>query len=369
MKILFICKRNYTSKDLLCEKYGRLYEFSKAFHESGHVVTCVCANYYGINNSYLNDGVVYWHNYDFNHSIITGPIGYYNFLKKAVEREEPDVIIGLSDIFHVLLSLLLSKKYKLPFIIDLYDNFESFGIARIPGVKILFHYAMNEADGISVVSPELKNHLMEKHKLSAMIEVVENAVDIKAFHPINKVSMRKKLNLPENGIYIGVAGALSEKRGISNLFTAYMELLDKYENLYLVMAGPMDKSLKLPSCPNIRYFGELAYDEIPSFLNTFDVGVILNLDDAFGKFCFPQKFYEMMSCRIPVVASRVGVMSRMLSETPEVLFDPDDPESLKRALELQLTEKLIIETEVLQWDRQANKLINLINKVMQKYNA
>lgn len=364
MKILFICKRIYTSKDLLCEKYGRLYELPKGLNASGYDLTCVCANYYKTNNTYLNDDSVYWNNFDFNRRKITGAIKYYIFLNEIVKREKPDLIIGLSDILHVLITLVLSRKYQLPYIVDLYDNFESFGLAMIPGLKSFFQYAIKNANGVSVVSPELKNYVLEKNKPNGRIVVIENAVDAKAFYPMDKASMRKKFKLPEKGVFIGTAGALSKTRGISLLFEAYLELLNNHDDVFLVLAGPVDKKSTLPKSSNILYLGELPYSEIPAFLNTLDIGVILNKDDAFGKYCFPQKYYEMLSCKLPVVASRVGVMSRVLSETPEILFDPADSKSLVTAIETQLNNQLNMNAEVFTWDNQSKKLASMVNDVM-----
>ncbi len=274
------------------------------------------------------------------------------------------MIIGLSDILHTLIASVLSRKYKLPYIVDLYDNFESFGLAMIPGLKRLFQYAIKDADGISVVSPELKNYVIEKYKPNSRITVIENAVDAKAFYPMDKVSMRKIFKLPEKGIFIGMAGALSETRGISILFKAYLELLNNYDDIFLVLAGPINKKSKLPKCSNILYLGVLPYSEIPAFLNTLDIGVILNKDDAFGKYCFPQKYYEMLSCKLPIVASRVGVMSRVLSETPEILFDPADSKSLVAAIETQLDNKFNINAEVFTWDNQSKKFASMVNDVI-----
>ena len=45
MKILFLSKRAYTSKDLLAERYGRVYEFSRHLAAQGHEVYGVALDY------------------------------------------------------------------------------------------------------------------------------------------------------------------------------------------------------------------------------------------------------------------------------------------------------------------------------------
>ena len=116
----------------------------------------------------------------------------------------------------------------------------------------------------------------------------------------------------------------------------------------------------LNSGKNIYYLGELSYSDIPSFLNALNVGIILNKEDAFGMYCFPQKFYEMVSCEVPIAVSRVGVMSRMLSKTPQILFQPDDIESLSNVLEKQINEPVLVKNKVLEWAGQGKILASLI---------
>ena len=364
MKILFITKRNYTSKDVLSDKYGRLYELPKNIHAHGHDVICVCANYYQPNHNYESNEVGLWKNFDFNGSFITSSFKYYLYLRAIIDSEKPDLIIGLSDIFHVVLSGLLSFQYKIPYVIDLYDNYESFGMARLPGFKKLFHHAVKNANGISVVSPELEERITNKHKPNGKITVIENAVNTQNFYSMDKKNARNRFNLPEQAILVGIAGSISEDRGIDILFPAFLNLLNKYNNLCLVLAGPLDKKLIIPSNPNIQYLGELSYSEIPLFLNALNIGIIFNKDDEFGKYCFPQKYYEMVSCELALVAANVGAMSRILADAPELLFQPGDCVSLSNAIEKQINEPVQVKDKVPVWRDQGNKLLSLIDNVM-----
>ena len=107
---------------------------------------------------------------------------------------------------------------------------------------------------------------------------------------------------------MGTAGALHENRGIHHLFEAFALLKEEYANLHLALAGPRRKSMRIPSDPLIHDLGELPLDEVPAFLNALDVAVVCNLDNDFGRYCFPQKAREIMACDVPIIAARVGSM-------------------------------------------------------------
>ena len=82
--------------------------------------------------------------------------------------------------------------------------------------------------------------------------------------------------------------------------------------------------------------GELPHALAAELFAALDVGVIYLRDTPFGRFCFPQKAYEMAACGIPFVAANVGAMPALLADAPECLYRADDAESLAEALRGQL---------------------------------
>ena len=52
-----------------------------------------------------------------------------------------------------------------------------------------------------------------------------------------------------------------------------------------------------------------------------------------------QKAYEIIACRVPLVAAAVGSMKALLTDYPRCLYEPGDPANLAEVVELQLEEK------------------------------
>ncbi|PKN83758.1 MAG: hypothetical protein CVU51_11715, partial [Deltaproteobacteria bacterium HGW-Deltaproteobacteria-1] len=79
------------------------------------------------------------------------------------------------------------------------------------------------------------------------------------------------------------------------------------------------------------------------------IAVICNRESAFGKYCFPQKFYESVACGLPIVAAATGSMLELLKDKPENLFEPENVDNLVAALRRQIAKPFPLPLEVPSW--------------------
>jgi glycosyltransferase involved in cell wall biosynthesis len=307
---------------------------------------------------------VNWYSYGSDRGKFAGFVNYQYELHKIIKRHEPEVIIGASDSLHVISAALLGRRYGLPYVVDLYDNFESFGLTRLPFVRYTFRTAVKHAGAVSVISDELAAYVRKKYRPRSGVTVIENAVPGDVFFPIDKGEARSTLNLPQAGVFIGTAGALDATRGIDTLYRAFLSLVDRYDGLHLVLAGRKDVHSPVPQHERVHYLGEIDYEQVPLFLNSLDIGVICNRPDAFGSYCFPQKLYEMLACKIPVIATNVGVMKRLFCHFPRNLFEPDDSQGLAGVIISQMNAPVFPDFPIPTWTEKAQKLDKLIRQVV-----
>ena len=144
------------------------------------------------------------------------------------------------------------------------------------------------------------------------------------------------MGLPEAPTLIGTAGALIRARGIDALYGAFDKLSQRRIDLRLVLAGPTDRPLVSPRGAKIIYLGELPHQRVGDLFNALDVGVICNRDDEFGRYCLPQKLFEMLACKLPVVAADVGAMRGLVPGADRFLYNPNSISSLADAITAQL---------------------------------
>jgi glycosyltransferase involved in cell wall biosynthesis len=276
-----------------------------------------------------------------------------------------DFIWACSDSFYGIIACLLGRKYGVPVVFDLYDNFEFFLAAKLPVIKQLYRWSLGKCDAVTCVSQPL-GRLVGTFRHREGITVLENSVRRDLFRPMSKDQCRIRFGLPQEGVLIGTAGALHENRGIHHLFEAFFQLKRKYPSLGLLLAGPRRRGFQIPKHSDIHDVGVLAFEEVPAFLNALDVAVICNLENEFGKYCFPQKAREIMACDVPVVAAGVGAMKELLHTNTEWLYSPDDAADLARVVEHRLTDRRTGYNNVISWEDAASCLEAVLGSISNK---
>ncbi len=339
MRIAFLCKRRYMGKDVVLDRYGRLYEIPRQLAERGHDVLGLCLSYHGDDEGqWRHDtarGSLRWISRSLGSSrILSLPrlLGHARWTLRRLQAFAPDYVIGASDIAHVALGAHCAARLRVRYAADLYDNFESFGMARIPGMKGALRRAVRDADLVSCTSEALAAHVRQEYAARGRVMSLPSTVDRGIFQPADRVRSRLALGLPIDALLVGTAGHLSAVRGISTLYEGFRQVATTLPQLHLVLAGPADPDHPPPKDDGVHYLGQLDHARVATLFAALDLGVIYLRDTPFGRYCFPQKAYEMAACGLPFIAADVGVMPSLLSAHPDHLYAADDASSLARAL-------------------------------------
>ncbi len=353
MRIAFLCKRHYTGKDVILDRYGRLYELPNQLARLGHEVRVWCLDYRGRRDDQCQHaaepGTLAWA------SCATGGIRaarlavYPYRLRKQLMDFKPELLIGTSDIPHVALAAWLGRQLGVPSVVDLYDNYESFGQARIPGFRALLRYAIRSTSLVITVSQALREKVRRDHAPINPVLVMPNGINVATFSPGQRAQARQALELPMAAKLVGTAGGLSRMKGLDVVYAAWRKMEQTRPDLHLVLAGPVEKGFPPPVGPRIHYLGELPESQVAELFRALDVGIIPLQDSSFGRYCFPQKAYEMLACRLPVAVSNTGEMASLFAPWPQTLFAPNDPEGLTTVVLQQLEQRNVPAIPVLDW--------------------
>ncbi len=351
MRILVLTKRQYMNKDLIDDKYGRFREIPLSLGQMGHKVRGLCLSYARRKERWIQDGPVFWK------SINATPIkipGLFRFILEAgILAKRSDVIWACSDSFYGIIGYMLSLKYHVPLVFDLYDNFEYYLMAKLPVIKQLYRLVLKRSDAVTCVSRPLAR-LVSSYGRKVRVAVLENAVREDLFKPMDKASCRDVMGLPQHALLVGTAGALVSSRGVQIIFDAFDKLKAELPDLQLALAGPRD--VQIPHNSKIHDLGILPLEKVPLLFNALDVAIICNRENDFGRYCFPQKAREIMSCNTPLIAARVGSMAELFADHPEWHFAPDDAADLARVLENRIMNQRTNYQEVFSWSDAAAEL-------------
>jgi teichuronic acid biosynthesis glycosyltransferase TuaC len=355
MRIAFLCKRRYMSKDVIVDRYARLYEIPFQLAKLGHDVGGFCLSYQGHDDVHqIHDaapGHLHWESRSLGRLYAPALVAYPHKLLHRLREFAPDLLIGASDIPHVVLSSWLARKLKLPYAVDLYDNFEGFGQARIPGMVTALRNAVRGAGLVTTTSEPLKDFVADVYRARGDVISMPSTVDKTVFRPLDKIECRKSLGLSLDAPLIGTAGGLYRDKGVETLYEAWRIIEKQHQGVHLVLAGPVDPHFPPPSHDRIHYLGSLPHSRTAELFNALDVGAICILDTPFGRYCFPQKAYEMLACGLPVAAAHIGAMINLLADTPCSFYEPANPASLADTLLTQLKNPLKSDVAIGDWSQ------------------
>lgn len=350
------------ARDLIDDRFGRFREIPLALARRGHDLAGICLSYGfrregdTVDEDAEGGAGVRWHSVNAGKVKVSGLAKFVHAVRRAVQESRPDVIWACSDSFYGVIADHVSRNTDTRFFFDLYDNFESYGSTKIPGVLPLYRQAVVRADGVTCVSRPLAELVKKRYRREKPTMVLENAIADGIFYPRDKRECREQLGLPVDARIIGTAGALDPSRGIEILFEGFARLAAGDRNIHLAIAGPRKLQSIIPAGPGVHDFGILPLERVAVLLNALDVAVICNRNSAFGRFCFPQKAYEIVACRVPVVAASVGAMRDLLENVGNSLFEAENPDDLVRAVTAQLKQPEIAAFDPPSWDHMAVKL-------------
>ncbi len=171
------------------------------------------------------------------------------------------------------------------------------------------------------------------------LHVVRNWVDPSRFLPVSDIAaLRQGLGLPVNDDCIVFVGRVCAQKGIEVLLHAFSSLARSMDHVTLVIVGtvsteyrkPLDKHLdSLDASVRRRIILRPASASPESYYAAADVVCAPSLgDEAFGL-----TVLEAMACGVPVIASELGIVGRILGdENRGLLVAPGDPEELMQRL-------------------------------------
>ena len=326
MKIHVICKRHYTNKDLLTDRFGRLYHLPIQLAALGAQVSVNAIDYRGRNPKSLEESGVKFHSEPAHPSRL---LSLLPRLYRMAHNAKPDVIIASGDSHIGYWGLRIARKLGARFVFDVYDDYRVFTGNRIPGMKAMFRSAARHADLILCASSPLQNEL---RTLNTATMTVPNGVNLDQFSPGDIRLARGAVGADPAATLIGYFGSITPTRG-PILIEACSALRKENHSLRLLLAGHVS-NVDL-SAPWIDYRGALPQEAMAPLIRACDVVVIPYAEEPFNSMSGACKIAEYLACGRPVVATRVSSHEELFRDAPSSICEPN-ANSMAKALHRQL---------------------------------
>jgi glycosyltransferase involved in cell wall biosynthesis len=225
--------------------------------------------------------------------------------------------------------------------------------------------ALRSADVVISVGHDLRRHVVEYGVDADKVHAWGGGVDVEQFRVGDRAEARRQLGLCADGPMLLWVGRMVPVKALHVLLQACRRLRDRgcAFRLYLVGDGELraaHESLAeaLGLSDVVVFLGARPHNQLPDWFRAADLTVLPSLSEG-----LPNVLRESMACGTPFVASRVGGIPEMATESYDRLVPPNDPAALADAIAAALSDPVRTPpaaARVASWAEQADELVRLL---------
>jgi L-malate glycosyltransferase len=365
MRIGIVCYPTFGGSGVVATELG------KALAQKGHEVHFITYSQ-PIRLDFFNENIFY---HEVN--ISSYPLFQYPPYESALAGRMVDVVKHANlDLLHVHYAIphatsaylakqiLKSEGLNIPVVTTLHGTDISI-VGRDPALSPVVTFSINESDGVTAVSRDLKIDTESAFKVNKDIEVIYNFVDLTRFYKQEKEHF-KRFICPNNEKLLVHASNFRQVKRIDDIIKAFAEIRKQIPcKLLMVGDGEERQKMELLSrdlglSDDIRFIGKL--EAIEEVLSVADLFFMPSEKESFGLAAL-----EAMACEVPVISSNTGGLAELNihGETGFLSNVGDIDDMVKNALFILKEENLpIFKKNALERAKQFD-----VNVIVQQYEA
>jgi glycosyltransferase involved in cell wall biosynthesis len=258
-------------------------------------------------------------------------LGMINFARKMIK--DYDIIhMHNSRTFQNILTYYYAKKYKIPYVIQTHGDLPR--IMAKQRLKLIYdllfgHKVLKNASKVIALNQVEAEQYKCNDVPAEKIAIIPNGINLSEYANLpHKGAFKKKFGLDENEKIVLYLGRIHQIKGIDILVRAFADIVEKLNDVKLVVVGPGDgyldeletliKALKIEN--NVLISGPLyGREKLEAYVDA-DVFVLPSRYET-----FPMSLLESYACAKPVICSKVfGLKDLVISGVTGFLFEPSD---------------------------------------------
>jgi len=165
-------------------------------------------------------------------------------------------------------------------------------------------FSINQSDGVTSVSDDLRKDTYEHFKITKDIEVIPNFIDLERFKKQKKDHFKKAI-CPDGEKLIVHTSNFREVKRVDDVIKVFSKIVKEVPaRLLLVGDGPERNNMELLCrelnvCDAVRFLGKL--EAVEEVLSVADLFIMPSEKESFGLAAL-----EAMACEVPVISTNAG---------------------------------------------------------------
>ncbi len=191
-------------------------------------------------------------------------------------------------------------------------------------------------------SPSIRS-LLDNYGVTCRVEVLQNAIDIKAYRHASGEAIRQKLGLKPDNLLAIFTGRLSLEKNLSFLIECFQRVHANHPELRLLLLGdgPLMDDLRaeahLAGLEYKTFFpGRVPYNEMPSYYAASDLFVMTSTTEV-----KPLAVLESMASGLPVIAVDACGTGDTVTHEKDGLLSPCDQDAYTAILERAVSDEAL----------------------------
>jgi L-malate glycosyltransferase len=165
-------------------------------------------------------------------------------------------------------------------------------------------FSINQSDGVTAVSEDLRRETYESFKITNEIEVIPNFIDLEKFKKQKKDHFKKAICPNDEALIVHTSNFRKVKR-VGDVIKIFANIHAEIPSKLLMIGDGPERvraeaqCRELGICDDVRFLGKL--EAVEEVLSVADLFVMPSEKESFGLAAL-----EAMACEVPIISSNTG---------------------------------------------------------------
>ena len=246
-------------------------------------------------------------------------------------------------------------------------------------LKWLEKISVDFADRVITINQPIEDLLVQRGLSASKAVVVMNAVDEARFASVSHATPLTDAAITDRFVMM-YHGTLTRTYGLDIAIEAFGIAHEEMPGaeMWILGSGPDQGPLaelarRRGLASKVKLIGQVASNEIPSWLSQCDLGILPFRRDVFLDFAFPNKLPEFIVAGKAVAISRLKAIRHYFSEDALAYFEPNNPSDLAkqmvrvyrdRPLRARLAANATEEYAPIRWNLMKERYLTLVEELV-----